>query len=64
MLITVGDIARLKKKHPCGGDRWEITRTGADIKLVCLTCGRRIMLDRAEFEKRVKKIEPKEYSDK
>lgn len=64
MLISVGDIARLKKKHPCGGDRWEITRIGADIKLVCLTCGRLIMLDRADFEKRVKIIEPKEHSEK
>jgi hypothetical protein len=63
MLISVGDIVKLKKKHPCGGDRWEITRTGADIKLICLTCSRCVMLDRADFEKRVRKIEPQEHPD-
>ena len=57
MLVSIGDIVILKKKHPCGGDKWKITRTGADVKLVCMTCGRLIMLDRGEFEKRVKKID-------
>ena len=56
MLINVGDAVRLKKPHPCGGFAWEVTRTGADIKLRCLTCGHVVMLDRQVFEKRVKKI--------
>lgn len=58
MQIAIGQIVQLKKKHPCGGDRWRVTRVGADIKISCLTCGRTVMLDRAEFEKRVKKVEP------
>ena len=58
MQIAIGQIVQLKKKHPCGGDRWRVTRVGADIKITCLTCGRTVMLDRAEFEKRVKKVEP------
>lgn len=57
MVLNVGDIVQMKKKHPCGGDRWRITRTGADIKIVCLTCGRTVMMERPEFEKRVKKLE-------
>lgn len=36
---------RLKKKHPCGGDTWQVTRTGADIGMLCLTCGRRVFLE-------------------
>jgi hypothetical protein len=54
--IHVGDRVRLRKPHPCGGYEWEVTRTGADIRLRCLTCGRRVMLTRSKFEKRVKAI--------
>jgi len=58
MIIQVqpGDIVRLRKKHPCGSYEWEVTRIGADIGLVCQTCGRRIMLPRSTFNKRLKTI--------
>jgi len=52
----VGDIVTLKKGHPCGENKWEILRTGVDIKLRCLGCDRQIWLTRMEFEKRVRKI--------
>ena len=29
--IRLGDVVRLKKQHPCGGDTWEVVRMGADI---------------------------------
>ena len=54
--IHVGDKVRMRKPHPCGGYEWEVTRTGADIGMCCLTCGRRVMLPRSKFEKRVKTI--------
>lgn len=54
--IAIGDTVITRKAHPCGGNRWKCVRTGADIKLQCLTCGRIIMLDRVECEKRVKTI--------
>ena len=54
--IHVGDRVRMRKPHPCGGYEWEVTRTGADIGMRCLTCGRRVMLPRSRFEKRVKAI--------
>ena len=57
MQIHLGQIVVMKKKHPCGGTRWKVVRVGADIKITCLTCQRTVMLDRAEFEKRVKKVE-------
>ncbi len=56
MDLHVGDIVRLRKKHPCGGFEWEITRVGADIGLRCLNCGRRVMLPRSKVEKRIKNI--------
>lgn len=50
--LNMGDIVTLKKGHPCGANEWEITRLGADIGLACRGCGRKIMLPRADFEKR------------
>ncbi len=52
----LGDIVSLKKGHPCGENKWEITRTGVDIKLKCLGCDRQVWMTRIEFEKRVRKI--------
>ena len=55
-VIAVGDVIRTKKPHPCGGDTWTVTRTGADIKIRCTTCGRVVMLDRDAFLKRRKSV--------
>jgi hypothetical protein len=52
--IRIGDVVRLRKSHPCGGYEWQVVRLGADIGMVCQTCGRRVLLPRREFEKRVK----------
>ncbi len=56
IVFALGDIVRLKKPHPCGGYDWEILRLGADLRLKCCTCGRQVMLPRAEVERRTKKI--------
>lgn len=53
---NVGDVVKMRKPHPCGGEDWEIMRTGVDFRIQCLTCGRVIMLPRRKFEKSVKKI--------
>jgi hypothetical protein len=52
--IKLGDVVRLKKKHPCGSDEWQVVRVGADIGIRCLKCQRRVLLQRAVFERRVK----------
>jgi len=52
----VGEIVKMRKTHPCGGDEWEITRTGMDFRIKCLKCGRHVMLPRPKFEKGVKKV--------
>jgi len=54
MDIKMGDIVRLKKKHPCGSDEWRVVRLGADIGIKCLGCQRRVLLARPVFERRVK----------
>ena len=48
------DHVIMKKGHPCGTNEWIITRVGVDIKLKCQKCGREIMMDRLEFEKKCK----------
>jgi hypothetical protein len=54
MEIKIGDVVRLKKKHPCGSDQWQVVRVGADIGIRCQKCHRRVLLARRVFERRVK----------
>ena len=55
-MYDLHDIKKKQKKHPCGVNRWEIVRMGADIKIKCTGCGRLIMMTRRDFEKRMKKV--------
>ena len=52
--FRLNDVVRLRKVHPCGGYEWRVMRLGADIGLRCVTCGRRVLLDRRTLEKRLK----------
>jgi len=52
--MGMGDVIRLRKKHPCGNSDWEVVRIGADIGLKCLGCGRRLLLPRREVARRMK----------
>ncbi|WP_353893270.1 DUF951 domain-containing protein [Proteinivorax hydrogeniformans] len=54
-LYEVGDIVEMKKKHPCGYNRWEIIRVGMDFRIKCTHCGRSVMIPRKKFEKNCKK---------
>ena len=57
--FEIGDIVKLKKKHPCGSFEWEILRVGADFRLKCTGCGHQIMISRKNVEKNVKEIRKK-----
>ncbi len=54
MEIKLGDVVRLKKKHPCGSYEWQVVRLGTDIGIKCLKCQRRVLLERSVFERRVR----------
>lgn len=56
---NIGDIAIMKKPHPCGSCEWEIIRVGADIKIKCCGCSHEVMLERSKFDKKIKKIKEK-----
>lgn len=52
----LNDQVIMKKPHACGTNLWRIVRTGVDIKIKCINCGREVMLDRLEFNKKLKKV--------
>jgi hypothetical protein len=52
--LSFNDVVQLRKPHACGGDTWRVVRLGADIGLRCETCGRRVLLPRAELERRIR----------
>ena len=58
MNFQLGDVLRLRKLHPCGGDEWQVVRLGADIGIRCLTCGRRLLIPRSKLAKQVKSVTP------
>ncbi len=53
---NLNDLVIMKKPHACQTNLWKITRVGVDIKIKCENCGREIMMERPEFEKKLKKV--------
>ena len=53
LTLLLGDVLRLRRVHPCGGDTWLVDRLGADIGLRCTTCGRHLLLERRTLERRL-----------
>lgn len=60
--IQLNDILTMKKPHPCGEKRWQVLRTGADLRLRCLGCGHEIMTPRFKVEKNIRSISKGENS--
>jgi len=61
--LEIGDVAEMRKPHPCGGKLWRILRVGADIGIECMTCHRYILVPRSRFESRLKQILERDRSD-
>ena len=51
--LLLGDVVRLRRRHPCGADTWLIDRLGADIGLRCQGCRRHVLLERRLLERRL-----------
>ena len=56
--FEIGDQVELKKPHPCGSKRFEITRVGMDFRIRCTGCGHEAWIPRVKLEKATKKIFP------
>lgn len=54
--FNLNDLVLMKKEHACGTNLWIITRIGVDVKIKCKNCGREIMMDRLEFQRKLKKV--------
>lgn len=54
--VQVGDTIIMKKSHPCGSDRFTVTRVGMDFKIKCEKCGHEVMSPRQKIEKNIRKI--------
>lgn len=57
-LLRAGDTLVLRKKHPCGGDRFALLRVGAEVRLRCETCRHDMVMDRLKLEKAIKQHIP------
>jgi hypothetical protein len=53
LTLYLGDLVRLRRGHPCGGDTWLVDRLGADIGLRCQTCARHVLVERRTIERRL-----------
>ena len=62
MDVKVGDKLLMKKKHPCGSDKFLVTRVGMDFKIKCLGCNHEVMVPRVKVEKNIKRIEREEQN--
>ena len=56
MDIYVGDMIKMKKKHPCGSYEWEVLRIGADFRLKCCGCEHKVMIPRRLVEKNIRNL--------
>lgn len=57
MEYHLNDIIEMKKEHPCHKSKeWKIIRMGADIRIKCQGCGTSVLMPRAEFDKKLKKV--------
>ncbi len=53
LTLYLGDLVRLRRRHPCGGDTWLVDRLGADIGIRCQTCDRHVLVERRTIERRL-----------
>ena len=60
--MKVGDVLELKKPHPCGDKRFRVMRVGSEVRIICLGCGRDLVLERVKLERAIRKLTPAEES--
>ncbi|MGN0171845.1 MAG: DUF951 domain-containing protein [Acutalibacteraceae bacterium] len=56
MDVRVGDRLEMKKPHPCGGNTFEVLRSGMDFRLRCTSCGHELLVPRAKIERFIRRV--------
>jgi len=54
--LNVGDVLTLKKPHPCGSYEWQVSKVGADIRLICMGCGKKVIIPRYKLRRVIRKV--------
>ena len=54
--INIGDIYELNKNHPCGNNKFKVTKNGIDSEIECLKCGHKITIDRLKLRQSIRKV--------
>lgn len=54
--FTKDDVLVMKKKHPCGSDRFKVIRAGSDVRIACLGCGRDTVIPRLKLERNISSV--------
>ena len=54
--FNVGDRLKMKKKHPCGADTFTVLRSGSDVRILCVGCGRDLTIERENLERMIKSV--------
>ena len=49
-----GNILKLRKKHPCGSEKWRVLSIGAFVELECLGCGKKKFFEPLELRRLVR----------
>ena len=56
--IKIDDVLELKKPHPCGERHFRVVRTGSEVRIICIGCGRDMTLERVKLERAVRRHIP------
>lgn len=56
--FNLNDILVMKKKHPCGSDKFKVLRSGSDVRIICIGCSRDLTVSREKIEKSIKSVIP------
>ncbi len=48
---SAAKVVRLKKSHPCGGNKFTVIRDSVLVTLKCNTCGSFVRMEREKYEK-------------
>ena len=59
MPFAKGDMLDMKKPHPCGSKRFQVVRSGVEMRIKCTGCGHEVFIDRRKLDKSVKSVAPK-----
>lgn len=57
MIFEVGEVLKLKKAHPCGGDRFKVVKSASDVKIECVKCGHCLIMEIDRLKKSIKNRE-------